>query len=135
MRRLFDHDHADRTVPAVFGIYFLWSAGWLFASWQQSDNAVFYEWLWPWFFGAAGLVCLAYAIRPWSLHLFAWSAGMMAGACVSRSIAVLLTIADGKAPVSDARSWVAVATWVAFGYALSLVWIVFLWPLNHLRRK
>lgn len=135
MRRLFDRSHADRTIPAMFAVYFTWSALWLFALWRDSNDSVFMDWLWPWVFALGASLSALYAWHPENLRLHALSCSVMVGACVSRAWAVFSSMVLGTANVSYARSWFGVGTWLAFGFGLSYIWVGSLHHLCRQRRR
>lgn len=135
MRRLFDPDHADRTVPSVIGAYFVWAAFWLWRLEGEPSTEVFYDWLWPWVFLAAGVLGIAYAAWPQSKHLAAWSAALMAGACVSRAWAVLASAFAEKGLWVWPEAVFRASTWLLTGFLISLVWVAFLMPLHQRRAR
>jgi hypothetical protein len=125
---------ADRTVPTVLGAYFLFAAWQLFQLWQDTDDHVFFDWLWPYVFALAGVTSVAYAIRHGSHLLAAWSGGLMIAACLSRAWAVVTAVALNRADIDDARGWLIAGTYIVLAYAIAAIWHRILGPATHLRR-
>lgn len=138
VRSLFAPRHADRVIAATFGAWFLYAAVWLWLIWlDDSSDAVpvFYDWAWPYVFAVAGLVGIAYAIRPQERHLAAWSGGLMIAALLSRAFTILASWLTDQGAISAPRAMLGASVWTILGWALGIIWTEVLRPLNERRRK
>lgn len=137
-RRLLEPTNADRLIPLVFGAYFLWAATWLYISVvDDADDTVpvFFDHIWPWVFGAAGVLGVMYATRPQSRTLAAWSGGVMILALLSRAATIFVSWLNDAESISTARAFLAVGTWSVLGYAVGIIWTRVLGPLGRRRRE
>lgn len=137
MRRLFSPANADRLIPLVFGGYFLYASVWLWVSvFDDADDTIplFFDWLWPFVFAAAGILGVAHSCRPASKHLAAWSGGVMILALLSRAAAGLASWASTNETFSMPRAFLGAGTWTILGYAVGLIWRRVLLPMGNRRR-
>lgn len=137
-RRLLEPRNADRLIPLVFGAYFLYAAIWLWVSViDDADDTVpiFFDELWPWVFATAGVLGVAYAVKPSSRALAAWSGGVMILALLSRAASIFVAWVNDAEAISTARAFLAVGTWSVLGYAVGTIWGRVLGPLGRRRRE
>lgn len=110
----------DRWAPLMLGGYFAVSAFPLWSQYREEESVIFYAWLWPWVFAAAGVLTIAYALRP-KHELGAVAGATMLLAVGARGISTLLTWANGELPWS--RGLFAFLTWGVIGWLMAYVWI------------
>lgn len=129
--------NADRIVASIFGSWFVYTAIWLAVIWwdEHSDTVpVFYDWAWPWVFGIAGAVGLAYAKWPSNKQLAAWSGGLMMACLLSRAFTVLMTWGIDHS-ISAPRAFFGAGVWLILGYSLGLIWTRLMKPMGDVRRS
>lgn len=137
-RRLLEPTNADRLIPLVFGVYFLYAAAWLHISAiDAADDTVpvFFDELWQWVFAAAGVLAVAYAVKPASQHFAAWSGGVMILALLSRGASIFVAWVNDAEAISTARAFLGLGTWTVLGYAVGIIWTRVLGPLGRRRRE
>lgn len=125
---------ADRSIPAGLGLYFVFAAWQLHRLWAHTDDHVFFDWLWPYVFVAAGILALAYAWKPTSPALAAWSGGFMIAACLSRAWAVIAAVISDTTDLDDARAWLVAGTYAVLAYSIAAIWHRILGPSTFVRR-
>lgn len=135
-RRLLQPRNSDRVIPLVFSCWFLYAAIWLeLINHDTHEFDAFYAWMWPWVFAAAGVLGIAYAARPHSRLLFAWSGGLMIGALVSRAFSLLAAWLTGQITLSTPRTWLSGGAWMLLAYSVGTIWSRFLAPISAARRN
>jgi hypothetical protein len=113
--------HPDRVLSIVLGTYFAGNTFSLIGVWRNGESSVFFEWLWPWVFLAAGVVTLAYAVRQDSRFLCAASVALMVGAWGSRAITLIYSA--GAHQLSWSRALFGATTFAAASYLVAYVWV------------
>lgn len=87
----------DREFLATTGVMAM--LGGLLLGFDRSARAeLFLGWFWPWWWVAAGAACVAYALRPHSIQLHAFSGAALTVAAVSRAFQLGLAAALGDVP-------------------------------------
>lgn len=135
-RRLLKPEHADRVIAGVFGAWFLYEAVLLGLIYLDDTDSItpFFDWLWPWAFAAAGMLGLAYAFRPESKHLAAWSGGLMIASLLSRAFSLIAQYIAHVGPLSLPRTLLGAGVWAMLGYSVGVIWRRLLAPMSTARR-
>lgn len=124
MARLYD----ARTIAAVYGVLFAVAAVCLYEIDKEPGSQAFFDWLWPYFFGAAAVLAFLFTAFPHNRWFAAWSGAGMAGACVSRAWGLFAGGFYGDSNLTDARTILGGSFWVGFGFAISVVWFKSVMP-------
>lgn len=95
---------------------------------------LFLGWFWPWWWVLAGVLCVAYALRPTSSNLHALSGPALAVACVSRAIQLAMAVGFGDVPDDRRlRSLSGVLVFMLLGRLVRRQWLT-LQPWPEVRR-
>lgn len=84
--------------------------------------APFVDQLWPVVFGAASILCLAYAIRPSSRALWLLSGLFCVVAAFSRAVGVLVGQVAGAVALTSPQAHVGFAVWSTVSVLVWAVW-------------
>jgi hypothetical protein len=108
----------------VMGLALLAIANRLWEIDQASTNpSVFTPEVWPWWFAAAGISTLMWAVKPESRCLLAFSGAFAVSAMVSRAMATILQITEAAAVLSAPSLHVAGIVWTCLAGACAYVWL------------
>lgn len=116
----------DRLVVAVTGVYLLFAATQLRTLHDLDDAGL--RTVWPWWFAAAGVACILFALFP-TADLLALSGALAVSACAGRALAVLLLITRLYGGTIPARAPLAAATWAALASLIAVMWLRVFRPL------
>jgi hypothetical protein len=87
----------DREFLATTGL--MVTAGGALLGLDPSARAeLFLGWFWPWWWCIAGAACVAYALRPTSVNLHAFSGAALTLSAVSRAVQLGMAVALGDVP-------------------------------------
>jgi hypothetical protein len=135
MRRAASLAVADRTIPFVFAGYCTWAAWWLLRMWQDTDEAIFLDWLWPHVFGVAGVAALAFGLIPHNRWLRALSGSLIVVSFVARGWALIAAWWGGHVTPDDTpRIFLSAGAWFVLAYSAAILWSGVLVPLSERRR-
>lgn len=87
----------DREFLATTGVMAA-TAGVLLGLDPSARAELFLGWFWPWWWLAAGVCCVTYALWPWSVNLHALSGAALTLACVSRAVQLGMAAGLGDVP-------------------------------------
>lgn len=87
----------DREFIATTGVMAA-AAGVLLGLDPSSRAELFLGWFWPWWWVVAGVSCVAYALRPTSVRLHAFSGAALALAAAGRAAQLCISIVLGDVP-------------------------------------
>lgn len=112
----------DRPFLVTTGVMVV-TMGVLLAADPTARAELFLGSFWPLWWVAAGLSCIAYAARPWSANLHAYSGAAFAIACIGRAVQLALALTLGDVPHDrQLRTMGGVLVFVVFGRLVHRQW-------------
>lgn len=118
----------DRGVVLAIGAFNL-AAARLLAELNGRDGITFAKGLWPWWFAAAGALCVLYAFT-WSPTPMRLAGSLTTVAYAGRCGAVVYAIQAGTSTSPPGRVGLVAITWAVLATVVAYVWVRVLRPLT-----